>query len=155
MVETLPPIVKSIEVPCGAQKAFGIFVEGMPNWWPLDQRSISIMRNGAPPSALKIDARQGGRIVEIGPDGEEHHWGTIRTYDPCHRLKLDFHMGLSPETASLVEVVFHEISPNLTKVVLTQSRWEAFGDLARDMYGGYGSSWAMIFEEGYGAACAA
>ena len=68
---------------------------------------------------------------------------------------MDFHMGLSADTASLVEVDFHELATDRTRVVLTQSRWEAFGDLAADMYGGYGSSLTMIFEENYAAACAA
>ena len=156
MVDTLPPVVKTIEVPCDQKRAFDIFVTGMPGWWPLEQRSMSLMRNGGRPAkALTIEARVGGRIVEISPDGEEYHWGTFRTYDPHDRLKLDFHMGLPPETASLVEVDFIALTDKRTKVILTQSRWEAFGDMARDMYNGYGSSWAMIFEEGYGAACAA
>ena len=155
MVETLPPVVKVIEVPCSQEKAFSIFVDGLPGWWPVDKRSMSLMWNGGRAAkALTIEAKEGGRIVETSPDGDEYHWGTITVYDPHDRLKMDFHMGLSPDTASLVEVDFHEIDANRTKVVLTQSRWEAFGELARDMYNGYGSSWAMIFEEGYGAACA-
>lgn len=156
MTETLPPIVKTIDVPCGQERAFEIFVAGMPGWWPLEQRSMSLMWNGGRPAAgLVVEPRLGGRIVETSPDGDEYHWGTITVYDPHDRLKLDFHMGLPPDRASLVEVDFHPLAPDRTRVVLTQSRWEAFGDLARDMYGGYGSSWALIFETGYGAACAA
>jgi len=156
MIDTLPPVVKTIEVPCDQARAFEIFVNGMPRWWPLDKRSMSLMRNGGRPAAdLLVDPRKGGKIVEISPDGDEYHWGTIRVYDPHDRLSLDFHMGLKPDTASLVEVKFVALDEARTQVVLTQSRWEAFGDLAQDMYNGYGSSWAMIFEEGYAAACAA
>lgn len=156
MVETLPPVVKVIEVPCSQAKAFEIFAHGLPGWWPVEQRSMSLMWNdGRPAKSVEVDARVGGKIVEISPDGDEYHWGTFTVFDPHDRIKLDFHMGLSPETASLVEVDFHAVDANRTKVVLTQSRWEAFGALARDMYGGYGSSWAMIFEDGYGAACSA
>ena len=156
MAEALPPIVKTIDVPCDQARAFDIFVGGMPGWWPLDKRSMSLMwNNGKPAANLKVEPRKGGRIVETSPDGDEYHWGTITVYDPHDRLKLDFHMGLTPDTASLVEVDFHALDTGGTRVVLTQSRWEAFGDLAADMYGGYGSSWAMIFEEGYAAACAA
>jgi len=156
MTEPLPPIVKTIDVPCDQARAFEIFVSGLPGWWPVEQRSMSLMWNGGRPAAeLRVEPRKGGRITEISPDGDEYHWATITVYDPYDRLKMDFHMGLSPETASLVEVDFHALDDRRTRVVLTQSRWEAFGDLAADMYGGYGSSWAMIFEEGYGAACAA
>ncbi len=156
MNEQLPPIVKTIEVPCGQQRAFEIFVTGMPGWWPLEKRSMSLMmNNGRPAAGLAVDTRAGGRIVETSPDGDEYHWGTITVYDPFDRLKLDFHMGLPAETASLVEVDFHPIAADRTRVVLTQSRWEAFGKMAQDMYNGYGSSWSLIFEESYGAACAA
>ena len=37
--------------------------------------------------------------------------------------------------------------------MLTQSNWEAFGDLAEMMRGGYGSGWVLIFEQAYNAAC--
>jgi len=38
-------------------------------------------------------------------------------------------------------------------VELTQSNWEAFGDLAEMMRGGYGSGWVIIFEKAYKSAC--
>ena len=155
MTDSLPPIIRTIEVPCSQARAFDIFVTGMPGWWPLDQRSMSLMWNGGRAAAeLNVEPRLGGRIVELSPDGDEYHWGTFTVYDPFDRLKLDFHMGLASDTASLVEVDFVELAADHTRVVLTQSRWEAFGELARDMYNGYGSSWAMIFEQGYSAACA-
>ncbi len=55
--------------------------------------------------------------------------------------------------ASLVEVRFSVVADSRTRVVLTQSNWEAFGDAAEAMRGGYGSSWGMIFEEGFKNAC--
>jgi hypothetical protein len=52
-------------------------------------------------------------------------------------------MGLSPpvpaESASLVEVRFTALGDKRTRVELTQSNWEAFGELAEMMRGGYGS----------------
>jgi hypothetical protein len=41
--------------------------------------------------ALHVDARQGGRIVEVGSDGHEHLSGTIKRYDPHSYPNLDFH----------------------------------------------------------------
>ena len=38
----LEPIVTTIEVPCGQERAFNVFVNDMPTWWPLDKRSMSI-----------------------------------------------------------------------------------------------------------------
>ena len=101
----LPPIVKSIDVRCCQKRAFETFIHRMDTWWPLASRSMSLMWNeGRPAKGLTVDARLGGRIVEQSPDGGEYHWATITQYLPYSTLKLDFHMGLAPETASLVEI---------------------------------------------------
>ena len=149
----LDPIICSIEVPCSQEKAFGVFVTEMGSWWPLDKRSMSLMNGGKPAKSLRVDAKQGGKIVEIGHDDTEHHWGTIKSYDPHDAISMDFHMGLPPENASLVEVRFTALGNERTRVELTHSNWEAFGDMAEMMRGGYGSGWVIIFEQAYKSAC--
>ena len=149
----LDPIVKTIEVPCSQEKAFTVFVHEMGSWWPLDKRSMSLMHSGQPAKTLRVDPKRGGKIVEIGPDDSEHHWGTFKTFDPHDSVTMDFHMGLPPDSASLVEVRFTALEDNRTRVELTQSNWEAFGDMAEMMYRGYGSGWVIIFEEAYKEAC--
>ncbi len=149
----LDPIISTIEVPCNQEKAFGVFVDEMGSWWPLDQRSMSLMHTGMPAKSLRVEARQGGKIVEIGSDDTEHLWGTINLYDPHDFVSMDFHMGLPPENASLVEVRFTAIGEDQTRVQLTQSNWEAFGDMAEMMRDGYGSGWVIIFEEAFKSAC--
>jgi len=148
----LEPLISTIEVPCTQEKAFDIFVTQMGAWWPLDKRSMS-MHAGASAKSLSIEPRSGGRIVETGHDDTLHHWGTIKTYDPHDFVSMDFHMGLPPENASLVEVRFTALDTERTQVELTQSNWEAFGDMAEMMRRGYGSGWVIIFEEAYGKAC--
>ena len=64
-------------------------------------------------------------------------------------------MGLPPGNASLVEVRFTSLADARTRVELTQSNWEAFGDMAEMMRGGYGSGWVIIFEASYQHACQA
>jgi uncharacterized protein YndB with AHSA1/START domain len=148
----LDPIVTTVEVPCGQETAFRVFVNEMPRWWPLDKRSVSMI-GGNPAKSLRIEAKRGGRIVEIGHDDTEHLWGTITTYDPHDSISMDVHIGMPPENASLVEVRFTALGAERTRVELTQSNWEAFGDLAEMMRGGYGSGWVIIFEQAYKAAC--
>ncbi len=148
----LAPVVNVIEVPCGQEMAFRTFIEAMPDWWPLDKRAMSL-KNGTTAKSLSVEAKKGGQIVELGNDGVEHLWGTIRSYDPFDSIRLDFHMGMPPENASTVEVQFTAVAADRTRVELTQSNWEAFGDMAQMMRDGYGSSWSLIFEEGYAAAC--
>ncbi len=149
----LDPIIKTIEVQCSQEKAFGVFVNEMGSWWPLDKRSMSMQSGGKPAKSLRIEPRQGGKIVEIGHDDTEHLWGTIKSYDPHDSLSMDFHMGLPAENASLVEVRFTALEGERTRVELTQSNWEAFGDMAEMMRGGYGSGWVIIFEQAYKSAC--
>ena len=149
----LDPIIKTIEVPCSQEKAFGVFVNEMGSWWSLDKRSMSLMQGGKPAKSLRVEAKQGGKIVEIGSDDTEHLWGTIKSYGPHDFVSMDFHMGLPPENASLVEVRFTALGEEQTRVELTQSNWEAFGDMAEMMRDGYGSGWVIIFEEAYKSAC--
>lgn len=148
----LDPIVRTIEVPCGQKKAFNVFAD-MPTWWPLTKRSMSLKNFGKPAKALRIDAKKGGQIVEICPDDSELLWGTITTYQPYDLFRMDFHMGMPPQNASVVEVRFTPLDGERTRVELTQSNWEAFGDLAEMMRGGYGSSWGLLFDEAYKSAC--
>ena len=55
----LDPLISTIEVPCGQEKAFGVFVSEMGSWWPLDKRSMSLMHGGKPAKSLRIDPKLG------------------------------------------------------------------------------------------------
>jgi len=67
----------------------------------------------------------------------EHFWGTVNSYDPHAAFSLNWHIGLPAESASLVGVTFTAIKDDKTRVELTHSNWEAFGDKAADMRAGY------------------
>jgi hypothetical protein len=149
----LEPIINTIEVPCGQEQAFKVFTTEMHAWWPLDKRSMSLRSTGKPPKSLNVDPKLGGRIVEIDAEDTEHHWGTFRAFDPSSGLSMDMHMGLPAENASTVAVTFEAIGKDRTRVELTHSNWEAFGDMAEMMRNGYGSGWVLIFEGGFAAAC--
>ena len=149
----IDPLIKTIEVPCGQPEAFRIFVNEMGSWWPLHKRSMSLKAVGKPAQSLRVDPRIGGKIVEIGPDGTEYHWGTIKALHPYDSVAMDFHMGMPPERASLVEVTFAAVTEGRTRVTLTQSNWEGFGDMAEMLLGGYRSGWDIIFAQSYLAAC--
>lgn len=152
----IEPLVKTIEVPCTQAMAFHIFINEMDTWWPLGKFSVSAM-GGESAQSLRIDAKQGGDIVEIGPDGTEHLWGTIRNYEPNDRLSMHFHIPAPGEVVnsrSLVELRFTALGDTSTRVELKQTNWEAFGDKAKFLRGGYGGGWTAIFEQAYKSACA-
>ena len=152
----LDPIVKTIEVPCSPSRAFDIFLKEMDTWWPLGRFTVSAM-GGAPAKGIRVDPTPGGEIVEIGPNGAEYLWGTIKAYQPPDFFSMDFHFappGQAVDARTLVEVRFTALGHTRTQVVLTQSNWEAFGAQAamlRDR--GYATAWVAIFEGAYKAAC--
>lgn len=151
----LDPLIKTIEVPCSQEKAFEVFVNEMDSWWPLSRFTVSAMSGGVARS-IRIEAKVGGRIVEIGNDDTEHLWGTIRSYDPHDSISMDFHIpqpGEVVESRSLVEVRFTALGNDRTRVELTQSNWEAPGEWAEALHGGYDGGWDAIFVQAYKAAC--
>ena len=150
----LDPIVKVIEVPCDQKQACKVFVEDVSSWWPLGRNSVSAM-SGEVAKSLVIEAKRGGRVYEIAHDDTEHHWGSVTLYDPYTQFIMDWHIGLPAENASEVAVRFIPVNSETTRVELTHSRWEAFGDKAADMRKGYDSGWVGVFEEAYRAACEA
>lgn len=150
----MEPLVKTIEVPCDQEKAFTVFMD-MGSWWPTDKFATSKMR-GQTVKALRVDAREGGQIVEVGSDDQEVLWGTINTYDPYDYFSMDFHIPHPSEKNpgfSTVEVRFTALGDDKTRVELKQSNWEALGDVAEMVQSGYGQAWVMIFEGAYKAAC--
>lgn len=160
----LEPIVKKIEVPCGQEKAFRVFVEEMDTWWPMDKFTVSVMAGGKA-AGIEVDAREGGKIIEKNADGTRYYWGTIKKYDPFAGFTMDFHiphpehMPCPPDGPgggeTFVEMKFVPLEGNRTLVELTQSNFEALGEMAAGVHGGYGFGWEMIFVQGYASACEA
>lgn len=151
----IEPLIKVIEVPCSQKNAFDVFLDKMETWWPLGKFTVSAMA-GQPAKGIRVDAREGGVITEIGSDGTEVQWGTIRVLDRYARLVMDFHIprpGDVVTTRPLLELDFVAMGPTQTRVTLTQSNFEALGDMGAPVRGGYGFGWTMIFEGGYKAAC--
>jgi len=110
---------------------------------------------GRPAKTIRVDARHGGTIVEIGADDTEHLWGTIATYELHDFVSMSFHFappGVEVTDRSLVEVRFTALSDERTRVTLTQSNWEVFAEQAPMIRGGYVHSWTIIFEQAYKAA---
>jgi len=148
----LEPLVKTIDVPCDQATAFDVFINKMDSWWPLGKFTLSAMK-GAPAEGIRVDARPDGQIVELGAEGAETLWGTIKEYNPSDFVSMDFHIPAPGHEEvgerTLVEVRFTSLGDNSTRLELTQSNWEALGDMAEMVHGGYGQGWNMILEGGY------
>lgn len=151
----IEPLIKTITVPCSQKNAFEVFLDRMDTWWPLGKFTVSAMA-GQPARAIRVDARVGGQIVEVGSDGTEVVWGNIVTLERHSRLEMEFHIprpGDVVTTRPLLELDFAALGPTETRVTLRQSNFEALGDMGAPVRGGYEFGWKMIFEGGYQAAC--
>lgn len=151
----IEPLVKTIDVPCSQKNAFEIFLNQMASWWPMDKFTVSAMA-GKSATGIRVDPRVGGQIVEIGGDGEEVLWGTILTCEPHARVTMDFHIPRPGDVVTarpLLELDFEALGPAQTRVTLTQSNFEALGEMGAPVRGGYTFGWQMIFEGGYREAC--
>ena len=148
------PIIKTIEVPCGQAKAFGVFVNDISSWWPLSTYSVAA-KAGQVTKSLRIEPKVGGKIVETSQDDTEHVWGTVKSYNPYDSLSMDWHPGKPAESASLVEVRFTAIGDERTRVELTENNWEAAaaGDQADTSGARHRPGWVLIFERAFKSAC--
>ena len=151
----LPPIIRTIQVSCHQELAFNVFISEMDSWWPLSKFTVSAM-NGKTAKRIHVETFPGGNIIEIDSEDNKHLWGSIKEYNPYNFLSMNFHIPTLNEIVnerSIVELTFTEINKNKTNVELKQSNWEAFGERAKDLQGGYGGGWTVIFENAYMQAC--
>ncbi|MFT4715636.1 MAG: hypothetical protein ACI861_002635 [Paracoccaceae bacterium] len=147
----LPPVVKSITVPCSKERAFELFTRDIATWWPLDKHSVSAM-SGKVARDIKVDWAKGGEVWEIDHAGEKVLWGSVAEFTPSSGVALNWHINGPADQATLVEVAFAANGEGCD-VVLTHSRWEAHGEQGENMRSGYNGGWVHVFEECFQTAC--
>lgn len=119
--EKIPPLVHELVVASDVDHAFTTWVERASTWWP---RSHTVSGD---PAAIVFEPTAGGRILEVGPDGDEHDWGEVVVWDPPHRLALLWHLFFPRAEATHVEITFAPVEGG-TAVRLVQTGWDALGD---------------------------
>ena len=65
------------------------------------------------------------------------------------RVVFTWHPGSEPSSATEVEITFSD-RDGQTKVVVTHSGWETFGEKAEETRGGYDKGWDLVLEK-YGS----
>lgn len=147
----IAPVVKSVTVECAPEEAFRYFTADFGRWWPLATHSCVAFASDhkEKPESCVFEQRLGGRIVERGPAGEEHVWGTVLAWEPPARVLFSWHPMRDEKKAQTVEVRFSP-APGGTKVVLTHGGWELLGGEAAQEREGYSQGWEGVFVEGYG-----
>jgi uncharacterized protein YndB with AHSA1/START domain len=145
--DVIPPLVKTVEVEIEPMQAFQLFTTGMGTWWPLGTHSIAADTHEGRVQAKDVvfEPRPGGRIFEVMSDGQEGEWGTVRTWEPPHRVIFSWKPNLTDGPFTEIEVRF-EPTRGGTRVRLEHRGWEHFGDQALGRRALYDSGWSALFE---------
>jgi len=135
----IPPIVKIATVCCEPAKAFLVFTVDIGHWYPLAMASLNHAVD------CRLEPHVGGRLYEIGVDGQETAWGHVLEWNPPHSLALSWKVHCSDEEAQRIDISFRAV-PEGTEVKLVHSGWEKLKVNASGMREQYNQGWAEIFE---------
>jgi uncharacterized protein YndB with AHSA1/START domain len=123
------PVLASVHVRRPADVAFRVFTERIGDWWPLPTHGCF----GEQAAGLRI---ADGRLVERSVDGAVEIWGEVLAWEPPRRFAVTWHPGRPGGPHSVVEVEFRPDRDG-TRVELTHSGWEAYGERAAELRAAY------------------
>jgi len=136
--QEISPLVKTVVVPVGVERAFEAFTAETSAWWPMFGHSVG----GAAANEVQMEGAVGGRIVEYGAEGELATWGTVSNWDPPTTVGFNWHPGGDPSEAGQITVTFTPTGDG-TEVQLVHSGWERRGDGARARLS-YDTGWDYV-----------
>ncbi len=137
----LSPIEKRLSLTAPPAKAFAHFTDNIALWWPLATHSLS--REAA--RSVVFEAKAGGRIFEIGRDGRERDWGSVKVCEVPHRLVFSWVLE-KPEEATEVEVNFRDDGKGGAFLTLIHRGWlETKSATARRA--GYAEGWVGVLAD--------
>jgi uncharacterized protein YndB with AHSA1/START domain len=141
-------ITRTVIVRAPRDEAFRVFTEGMGTWWPLDTHSIAVDQGLEQRAvALRVEAREGGRVEEVLEDGSTRDWGGIDVWEPPHRVAFRWKPNDLPTPPTEVEVRF-TAEGHATRVDVEHRGWERLGEVAQEIQPLYSSEggWTMVLE---------
>jgi uncharacterized protein YndB with AHSA1/START domain len=132
-------ITKSVTIAAPVEHAFRVFTEEIHTWWPLRTHAVDTENS----DTVVLEGRQGGRLFERTPDGDEHLWGIVVAWDPPNRVGYTWHPGRDADTAQEVELTFTPDGDG-TRVDFRHWGWEKLGDRMEEAVADYDVGWEMI-----------
>jgi len=142
---TVPPVEKSVVVPCSPGRAFEAFTAELAQWWPIKTHSV----NQAKAKSVRIEPAIGGRVVETAEDGSECEWGRVLTWSPPVGFSVTWHPGRPAEPHTVLELSFIA-EAGATRVHLVHRGWEALGKDAEAKRDDYNGGWEKIIARDFG-----
>ncbi|MEJ6398470.1 SRPBCC domain-containing protein [Yoonia sp. 208BN28-4] len=134
----MTPIAKTVTVPLSPEDAFRLFFADIARWWPLESHSVS-----GKSARLTVEPHKNGLLIERGPDGSEHIWGTIIGWEDGKYAAFSWHPGRSEDEATVVTVSFKPGADGCV-VDLTHGGFDILGDTADAVSRSYLTGWNMV-----------
>ena len=132
-------IAKSVTIAVPPEHAFRVFTEEIHTWWPLRTHAVDTDNS----DTVVLEGREGGRLFERTPDGDEHLWGIVVVWEPPHRVGYSWHPGRGADTAQEVEVTFTPDGDG-TRVDVRHWGWEKLGDRLDETIASYDDGWNKV-----------
>jgi uncharacterized protein YndB with AHSA1/START domain len=129
-----PPVLKTITVKAGLERAFRVFTDEIDAWWPATH---SIGKGAV--KRTRIECHAGGRCYTEQTDGAECEWGRILVWEPPHRFVMAWQITpqwqYEPDLAksSEVEVRFTPEDGGVTRVDLEHRCFDRCGEGGESM----------------------
>jgi hypothetical protein len=115
------PLRMSFDVACSVEHAFDVWTAGIGTWWPRDHTTTGNA------DVVVLESGVGGRIYEREPDGVEHDWGEVTTWEPPARVTYSWHLGRDRADAGEVDIRFTAQGERTTRVEIEHRGWERAG----------------------------
>jgi uncharacterized protein YndB with AHSA1/START domain len=129
------PLLKSVLLPCGQQRAFALFTEHIHEWWPPERKHIK----GADSVVLLTQEHFRERAV----DGRQVELGRVREWSPPARIVLDFYPGTDAGHPTDVTIAFAPEGDG-TRVTVTHRPTAASLALWKQRVGAFAKSWDVV-----------
>jgi hypothetical protein len=121
------PLTMSFEVQCSPEHAFATWTSRISTWWPTDHTVT-----GEAGLTVVLEPHVGGRIYERTRDGAEHDWGTVTAWEPPARLGYLWHLRRDAAEATDVEIRFHALATDRTRIEIEHGGWDRLDGGGRD-----------------------
>jgi len=119
----IEPLRFSFSVECPVDHAFDVWTARTSTWWP--KTSTMTQADGL---EVIFEGREGGRIFERTPAGQEIEWGEITVWEPPRRLGYSWRIATDRDSATEVEIRFSDLGDETTRVEIEHRGWEKLGD---------------------------
>jgi uncharacterized protein YndB with AHSA1/START domain len=139
------PIRKRVRVPLDPDAAFRLFTEGIDRWWPKKSHSLSARDGVGDKARVRVEPREGGRVIETRADGSEAPWATVITWEPGRRFAMAWYVGRDEAEATVVDVRFRRTEGG-TLVELEHSGFDVLGGKAGAVSASYDSGWDHVLD---------